>query len=51
MLYCVAYFLGNLAIPGAILAGCAKPDKDSYAAQHMPSSACCPAPASTSETK
>jgi succinate dehydrogenase / fumarate reductase cytochrome b subunit len=25
MLYCLAYFLGNLAIPGAILSGIAKP--------------------------
>jgi succinate dehydrogenase / fumarate reductase cytochrome b subunit len=24
-LYCIAYFLGNLAIPGSVLAGCLKP--------------------------
>jgi succinate dehydrogenase / fumarate reductase cytochrome b subunit len=31
--YCVLYFLGNLAIPGAILAGMAKPAAGTYAAQ------------------
>jgi succinate dehydrogenase / fumarate reductase cytochrome b subunit len=33
VLYCVLYFLGNLAIPGAILTGTAKPAAGTYAAQ------------------
>ena len=33
VLYCVLYFLGNLAIPGAILTGLAKPAAGTYAAQ------------------
>lgn len=32
MLYCVAYFLGSLAIPGAILSGIAKPAQGTTAA-------------------
>ncbi|MFT3783122.1 MAG: succinate dehydrogenase cytochrome b subunit [Nibricoccus sp.] len=35
MLFCVAYFLGNLAIPGAILAGLNKPAEGTYAAQKL----------------
>lgn len=31
-LFCIAYFLGNLAIPGAILAGCVKPQANTAAA-------------------
>ncbi|HUJ44526.1 MAG TPA: succinate dehydrogenase cytochrome b subunit [Opitutaceae bacterium] len=33
VLYCVLYFLGNLAIPGAILTGMAKPAAGTYAAR------------------
>ena len=33
--YCVLYFLGNLAIPGAILTGVAKPAAGTYAAQKL----------------
>lgn len=32
-LLCIAYFLGNLAIPGAILSGVAKPQGETYAAR------------------
>ena len=32
-LLCLAYFLGNLAIPGAILTGLVKPQGDTYAAK------------------
>jgi succinate dehydrogenase / fumarate reductase cytochrome b subunit len=35
VLYCVLYFLGNLAIPGAILTGLAKPAPGTYAAQKI----------------
>lgn len=35
MIYCVLYFLGNLAIPGAILTGIAQPAAGSYAAQKL----------------
>ena len=35
VLYCVLYFLGNLAIPGAILTGVAKPAPGTYAAQKI----------------
>lgn len=34
-LYCLAYFLGNLAIPGAILAGVAKPAPGTTAARKV----------------
>ena len=43
LIYCILYFLGNLAIPGAILTGIAKPAAGTYAAQKLAS-----APASTS---
>jgi succinate dehydrogenase / fumarate reductase, cytochrome b subunit len=43
-LLALAYFLGNLAIPGAILAKIAKPAAGTYAAQHLGYSA---APAAT----
>ncbi len=33
VLYCVLYFLGNLAIPGAILSGLARPAPGTYAAE------------------
>jgi len=35
VLYCVLYFLGNLAIPGAILTGTLKPAAGTYAAQQF----------------
>ena len=35
VLYCVLYFLGSLAIPGAILTGVAKPAAGTYAAQKL----------------
>jgi succinate dehydrogenase / fumarate reductase, cytochrome b subunit len=35
MIYCLLYFLGNLAIPGAILTGIAKPAAGTYAAQKL----------------
>ena len=35
LIYCIVYFLGNLAIPGAILTGIAKPAAGSYAAQKL----------------
>jgi len=35
VLYCMLYFLGNLAIPGAILTGIAKPAPGTYAAQKI----------------
>ncbi|MDD2765466.1 MAG: succinate dehydrogenase cytochrome b subunit [Opitutaceae bacterium] len=35
VLYCVLYFLGNLAIPGAILTGAVKPAPATYAAQKL----------------
>lgn len=38
-LLALAYFLGNLAIPGAILAGVAKPASGTYAAQHLAATA------------
>ncbi len=41
-LLALAYFAGNLAIPGAILTGLAKPAPGTYAAQHL---ATTPAPA------
>jgi len=42
-LYCVVYFLGSLAIPGAILAGVAKPAPGTAAAnpQYATAHACC----------
>lgn len=49
LLYCIVYFLGNLAIPGAILAGLNKPYPGTYAAKVLGTS-CCTNPAS-SETK
>lgn len=50
MLFCVAYFLGNLAIPGAILAKLNKPAEGTAAAKVLGYSctSCCP---TTSETK
>jgi succinate dehydrogenase cytochrome b subunit len=38
-LYCLLYFLGNLAIPGAILTGVVKPAAGTYAAQQLAASA------------
>jgi succinate dehydrogenase / fumarate reductase cytochrome b subunit len=38
VIYCVLYFLGNLAIPGAILTGIAKPAAGTYAAQQLAAS-------------
>ncbi len=35
VLYCVIYFLGNLAIPGAILTGLVKPAAGTYAAHQL----------------
>ena len=35
LVYCVLYFLGNLAIPGAILTGLVKPAAGTYAAQKL----------------
>jgi succinate dehydrogenase / fumarate reductase cytochrome b subunit len=35
VLYCVLYFAGNLAIPGAILTGIARPAPGTYAAQKL----------------
>lgn len=35
LIYCILYFLGNLAIPGAILTGLAKPAAGTYAAQKL----------------
>ena len=43
LVYCIVYFLGNLAIPGAILTGIAKPAVGTYAAQKLAAS-----PAATS---
>jgi len=34
VLFCIAYFLGNIAMPGAILTGILKPAAGTYAAQH-----------------
>ena len=45
VVYCVIYFLGNLAIPGAILTGLAKPAAGTYAAQKLAA-----APAATANT-
>ncbi len=42
LLYCVLYFLGNLAIPGAILSGALKPAPGTTAAERLVASA--PAP-------
>lgn len=39
LVYCLLYFLGNLAIPGAILTGLAKPAAGSYAAQKLAATA------------
>ncbi len=39
LLYCVLYFLGNLAIPGAILTGLAKPAPGTTAARALVASA------------
>ena len=41
------YFLGNLAIPGAILTGIAKPAEGTYAAQHLAATAASPTTAAT----
>lgn len=41
VVYCILYFLGNLAIPGAILTGLAKPAAGTYAAEKL-GTACCP---------
>ena len=38
-LYCLLYFLGNLAIPGAILTGLAKPAAGTYAAARLAATA------------
>ena len=35
VLYCLLYFLGNLAIPGAILTGAVRPAAGTYAAQKL----------------
>jgi len=35
LVYCLLYFLGNLAIPGAILSGLTKPAAGTYAAQKL----------------
>jgi len=35
LIYCIVYFLGNLAIPGAILTGLVKPAAGTYAAQKL----------------
>jgi len=42
LVFCIVYFLGNLAIPGAILTGLVKPAAGTYAAQKLAA-----APAST----
>ncbi|EIP96790.1 succinate dehydrogenase/fumarate reductase cytochrome b subunit, b558 family [Opitutaceae bacterium TAV1] len=34
-LFCIFYFLGNLAIPGAILSGLVKPAEGTYAAEYV----------------
>jgi succinate dehydrogenase / fumarate reductase cytochrome b subunit len=39
-LFCLAYFIGNLAIPGAILLGLNKPAAGSHAATVIPSEPC-----------
>jgi succinate dehydrogenase / fumarate reductase cytochrome b subunit len=52
-LFCLVYFLGNLAIPGAIVTGLVKPAPGTTAASHACSAchgsaaapACCPADA------
>ena len=49
MLFCVFYFLGNLAIPGAILSGIAKPAPGTAAAAMCGS--CCVTTSASSETK
>lgn len=49
-LFCILYFLGNLAIPGAILAGLNKPADGTTAAKRLASSSCCHTQV-TSETK
>jgi succinate dehydrogenase / fumarate reductase cytochrome b subunit len=43
VLYCVLYFLGNLASPGAILTGVATPAAGTYAAQKLAATAAVPA--------
>ena len=43
LVYCLLYFLGNLAIPGAILTGLAKPAAGTYAAQKLASAPAAPA--------
>jgi succinate dehydrogenase / fumarate reductase cytochrome b subunit len=43
VVYCVLYFLGNLAIPGAILTGMAQPTAGTYAAQKLAATAAVPA--------
>ncbi|MFT3868632.1 MAG: succinate dehydrogenase cytochrome b subunit [Nibricoccus sp.] len=40
MIFCLAYFLGNLAIPGAILAGLNKPAEGTAAAKIIASGSC-----------
>lgn len=51
-IYAIVYFLGSLAIPGAILAGINKPAEGTYAAKVLASGdSCCPSKASTCETK
>jgi len=39
-LFCLAYFLGNLAIPGAILAKCVNPPADTVSAKNIQAKAC-----------
>jgi succinate dehydrogenase / fumarate reductase cytochrome b subunit len=47
-LFCIAYLLGNLVIPGAVLAKVVKPAANTAAAQH---GECCKASCPTTETK
>ncbi len=42
LVYCLLYFLGNLAIPGAILTGLAKPAPGTFAAQKLAGNSAAP---------
>lgn len=51
IVYCILYFLGNLAIPGAILTGLAKPAAGTYAAEKLCGDCCPVSPAASTPAK
>lgn len=51
LLYSIIYFLGSIAIPGAILLGLNKPAEGTYAAKVLASGSCCPSNVTSCNTK